>query len=48
MALLFLHEALRNELIDRRFDEPRRDALATSWCEAIVSIHAKSDSSPNQ
>src|ERR1700680_1765235 len=28
--LLFLHEALRNELIDRRFDKSGRDAFATS------------------
>jgi hypothetical protein len=28
--LLLLHEALCHELIDRRFDKPGRDALATS------------------
>jgi hypothetical protein len=28
--LLFLHEALRNELIDRRFGKSGREAFATS------------------
>src|SRR6266404_9751381 len=35
--LLFLHEALRNELIDRRFDKSGRDAFATSAPLPVVN-----------
>jgi hypothetical protein len=35
--LLLLHESLRNELIDRRFDKSGRDAYATSAPLPVVN-----------